>query len=66
MKHMGKWFNLSEPYELYKVELGVLFMALFSNDYGQFMAIPSRVLSGDFMNQITNEASLQIKTTGGH
>lgn len=45
-----------------KVELGVLFMAFFSNDYGQFMAIPSRVLSGDFMNQLTTEASLQIET----
>ena len=26
------------------------------------MAIPSRVLSGDFMNQLTNEAGLQIET----
>ena len=45
-----------------KLELGVLFMESLRNDYGQFMAIPSRVLSGDFMNQLTNEASLQIET----
>lgn len=47
---------------LVELDEGVLFMAFFSNDYGQFMAIPSRVLSGDFMNQLTNEASLQIET----
>ena len=40
----------------------VVLIVFFSNDYGQFMAIPSRVLTGDFMNQLTNEVSLQIET----
>jgi len=43
-------------------QFNVIFIVFFSKDYGQFMAIPSRVLSGDFMNQLTNEAGLQIET----
>ena len=40
----------------------VVLIVFFSSDYGQFMAIPSKVLSGDFMNKLTHEASLQIET----
>ena len=51
-----------EPISHGVFQFNVIFIVFFSNDYGQFMAIPSRVLSGDFMNQLTNQACLQIET----
>jgi len=51
-----------EPISYGVFQFNVIFIVFFSNDYGQFMAIPSRVLSGDFMNQLTNQACLQIET----